>query len=313
MNNTTQMPLISIIVPVYNTAKYLEQCLASICSQTLHDIEILCVNDGSTDDSESIIKKFNSRDSRIHLVNQENLGPCEARKHGIRLARGQYIGFVDSDDYVADDFFASLYAVACKENADIVATASVFTFANNYSFLQKESAITENTPSLSSQERAKLFLITASPCNKIYRANLCQNLLPYYLSRGKEAEDNMFSIPAHILAKKFSVTTHGKYFYRQHDESICHQSICLSAIFNVYKMYSDILSMLHNFKLNHDDYRIYKKHILRRRNSDCYRNSENLPSLADQLSFVWQTHDLGFQIPWLLRKLRSIWRSAVTG
>ena len=104
MNNTTQMPLISIIVPVYNTAKYLEQCLASICSQTLHDIEILCVNDGSTDDSESIIKKFNSRDSRIHLVNQENLGPCEARKHGIRLARGQYIGFVDSDDYVADDF-----------------------------------------------------------------------------------------------------------------------------------------------------------------------------------------------------------------
>lgn len=96
-------PLVSVIIPVYNPGQYLQPCLDSVIRQTLSDIEILCVDDGSTDDSPAILQEYAASDPRIHIIRQENSGPGAARNTGIRAATGKYICFTDSDDYLEPD------------------------------------------------------------------------------------------------------------------------------------------------------------------------------------------------------------------
>lgn len=110
---------VSIIVPVYNVEQYLERCLNSLINQTLQNIEIICINDGSMDNSLSMLKQYAEKDKRIKIINQENKGVSVARNNGIEASQGEYIGFVDSDDYVDLDFFENLYNKAKNENADI--------------------------------------------------------------------------------------------------------------------------------------------------------------------------------------------------
>lgn len=109
---------ISVIVPVYNVEKYLRRCLDSVINQTLKDIEIICVDDGSTDSSFEILKEYAKEDGRIQLIQKENGGLSSARNAGIRVAKGEYIGFVDSDDWIDPNFYEKLYAAAKKYDAD---------------------------------------------------------------------------------------------------------------------------------------------------------------------------------------------------
>jgi len=110
---------ISIIIPVYNVEKYLERCIKSVLSQSLRDIEIFLIDDGSADKSWEIIQKFSKKDKRIVAIQQNNAGAAIARNRGLELAKGEYIGFVDSDDYVDRDYFEELYKTAVKRKADI--------------------------------------------------------------------------------------------------------------------------------------------------------------------------------------------------
>lgn len=110
---------LSIIVPVYNVAEYLERCLNSLINQTLNEIEIICVNDGSTDNSLHILEKFAGLDKRIKIINQKNKGLSGARNTGIKLVQGEYFGFLDSDDWVDLDYFEKLYKRAKNCDADI--------------------------------------------------------------------------------------------------------------------------------------------------------------------------------------------------
>ena len=119
------MAKISVVVPVYNVEAYLERCLDSLINQTLSDIEIICVNDGSTDSSPEKLEEFAKKDSRIKIINQENGGLSAARNTGIEAATGEYIGFVDSDDYVDLDFYEKLYNAATSHNADISCTSII--------------------------------------------------------------------------------------------------------------------------------------------------------------------------------------------
>ena len=102
------MPKISVIIPVYNVEKYLEKCLDSVINQTFKDIEIICVNDGSKDKSEEILKRYSTLDSRIRIINQQNQGLSAARNTGIEHAEGEYISFIDSDDYIDDTLYETL-------------------------------------------------------------------------------------------------------------------------------------------------------------------------------------------------------------
>ena len=114
------MAKVSVIIPVYNTEKYLRRCLDSVCNQTLRDIEIICINDCSTDNSLSILEEYAGNDNRIKLIDfKENKGAAVARNTGIDMAEGKYIGFVDSDDFVDLDFYEKLYTKAVETGADI--------------------------------------------------------------------------------------------------------------------------------------------------------------------------------------------------
>lgn len=112
---------VSIVVPVYNVEEYLRACLESLIGQTLKDIEIICVNDGSTDDSLNILKEYVDKDSRIVIIDQANQGQSVARNNALKIAKGEYMGFVDSDDWVDLNFFEKLYNEAVKNDCDIAA------------------------------------------------------------------------------------------------------------------------------------------------------------------------------------------------
>ncbi|MDU2673331.1 MAG: glycosyltransferase [Clostridium sp.] len=106
------MPEVSIIVPIYNAEKYMEKCIDSILNQTLNDIEVILVNDGSSDNSATIADNYAKNDLRVRVIHQRNSGPSVARNNGIKLATGKYIGFVDSDDYIENTMYERLFNIA---------------------------------------------------------------------------------------------------------------------------------------------------------------------------------------------------------
>ncbi|MBQ9245019.1 glycosyltransferase [bacterium] len=118
--NPSGKPKVSIILPVYNVGKYLRQSLDSLINQTLKDIEIICVDDGSTDDSYDILEEYKEKDSRIKVIHKSNKGTGAARNDGLRLATGECIGFVDPDDWVKPNMFERLYSEIKEKNLDII-------------------------------------------------------------------------------------------------------------------------------------------------------------------------------------------------
>jgi glycosyltransferase involved in cell wall biosynthesis len=118
-------PAVSVIVPVYNTAKYVAETLDSILAQTFQDYEIICINDGSTDDSLSILEKYAARDKRIKIIDQKNQGICHARNNAIAAARGKYIYPLDSDDKIAPTCLQELHRTITTTDAALICTDGV--------------------------------------------------------------------------------------------------------------------------------------------------------------------------------------------
>ena len=169
------MPKVSVIVPVYNVEKFLPRCLDSIINQTLKDIEIICVNDGSPDNCLSILEDYAKKDSRIKIINQENSGPSVSRNKGILVAQGEYIGFVDSDDWLDLDFYEKLYAAAKESDADIAACGiKVYRKYSRVNYMLKYT----KEHCVNDLER-KLYLCdvpeTCNVWNKIYRTTFIKN------------------------------------------------------------------------------------------------------------------------------------------
>ena len=124
-------PKISVLIPIYNTSKYLERCIDSIINQSLKEIEIICVNDGSTDNSLDILKKYKKNDKRIIIINKENGGLTTARNKGIEAARGEYCLNIDSDDWIEQGYLKSLYERAKKDDLDIVVSDILVDYEEN--------------------------------------------------------------------------------------------------------------------------------------------------------------------------------------
>ena len=114
------MPEVSVIIPVYNSEKYVEKCICSVMAQTLPELEIIIINDGSIDESGKILRKLAQKDSRIILLEQENKGVAAARNLGVEKATGKYLTFVDGDDYLQEDYIEKMYSLAEKETLDMV-------------------------------------------------------------------------------------------------------------------------------------------------------------------------------------------------
>ena len=133
------MSLVSIVVPVYNKEKYLQKCLGSIVNQTLKDIEIICVDDGSTDGSLQVLQEFAANDSRIRIVQKENGGLVSARKAGVEVATSEYVGYVDSDDYIEPYMYEKLYETAKEQQVDMV-TCGYF-LEGNYTTIHLDTVV----------------------------------------------------------------------------------------------------------------------------------------------------------------------------
>ena len=114
------MPKVSVLVPIYNVEKYLRQCLDSLINQTLEDIEIICINDGSTDSSPEIISEYQAKDNRVKVINKANSGYGASMNMGVDAATGEYIGIVESDDYAENTMFEKLYNQAKANDLDIL-------------------------------------------------------------------------------------------------------------------------------------------------------------------------------------------------
>ena len=164
---------VSVIVPVYNVGKFLAKCLESLVGQTFKNIEIICINDGSTDNSLEILNSFAGKDERIILVNQPNQGVSKVRNCGLEMARGKFLLFIDGDDYIASDFVEKLYAKACKTGAEITAGNIVYDEEGNLirnNFISKQTFKINKEILVSINEKAS-FAKSVIICGKLFAAD----------------------------------------------------------------------------------------------------------------------------------------------
>lgn len=200
--------------------KYLPKCLESLIKQTLKDIEIICVNDGSIDNSLAILKEFASKDSRIRIIDNQHQGVAKTRNTGIEQSTGEYIGFVDSDDYIDIDFFEKLYNSATKSNSDI-AIASILKHKNffniyNAKYTKEETAITIQDKIKLCEDKKHFFFYA---WNKIYHSGFIkENNIKF--SEGQIYEDVMFAIKALYYSNKIISVYGTKYHYIEHENSL---------------------------------------------------------------------------------------------
>ena len=217
-------PKVSVIVPVFNAADYLAPCLDSLIAQTLKDVEIICVDDGSKDDSWQILQQYAKKDARITIIQQKNKGVGCARNQGIQLARGTYIGFVDADDWVDSDYFEKLYDAALKDNSDIAMTTNVREYSPKGCVRKMTGA---RAPAILSgvDEKGPVALISGIMWNKIYRRAFVEKFgLSCYAPPAYGHDDNYWTFLSVMWCNQISVVDGGYYFYRFVPNSLVHQS-----------------------------------------------------------------------------------------
>lgn len=216
-----QKPEISIIVPIYNVEKYLNKCLDTLISQSFSNIEIICVNDGSTDNSLQIIKNYKENDSRIKIISQENKGVSSARNTGISQTCGQYIFFVDPDDWIDNNTLEIMYHKAKKNNAEIVECDIVE--HRNFKFdktsikrlkLHRYKILTQLKILFGFNYSPKdiknnIFYIRANSINKLYLASFIKENNIKFLDVG--TEDYYFCLECFLNAKRICYIK--KHFY----------------------------------------------------------------------------------------------------
>ena len=212
------MPNLSIITPIYNTQKYLNRCLDSLINQTLKDIEIICINDCSTDNSLEILKEYQNKDKRIKIINlKENKKQGYARNIALNEANGEYIGFIDSDDWIDLNYFEKLYTKAKEHNCDIALATNV-RIGNGIT--KKRLNLKEEKIAYTLQEKIDLSNQAKNPCptNKIYKKELLINNNITF-SEGCFCEDKIFTTKAIYYSNKIISVPDIYYYYFENPTS----------------------------------------------------------------------------------------------
>lgn len=212
------MAKVSVIVPVYNVEKYLKRCLDSLINQTLSDIDIICINDGSKDSSLQILEQYAQKDSRIVIYNQENSGLSVARNTGLEHASGEYIGFVDSDDWVDLDFYEKLYNSAKNNNADIAVADFIREQPNKK---PKRLKLKEEKIYTTPEDKFMICKVHREGCvwNKIYRTEFIHSINLKFVPK-MYYEDRDFTIRSLYFSKKLVTTPNTYYRYFVNPKSI---------------------------------------------------------------------------------------------
>lgn len=206
---TTQSK-ISVIIPVYNASEHLAECLESLLKQTYADFEVICINDGSTDNSSEILNYYQNKDKRIRVFNQENKGTAKAREQGIKNALGEWVVYVDADDYVSVDYLQKLYCHAQKEKSDAVFC---------YYYEDIEGKLKKHKKKIKNIKISKFgkFPYATGAC-KIIKKDFFNKVI--FASNCCFGEDSSISLQIALQKPKISILPEYLYFYRRHLGSV---------------------------------------------------------------------------------------------
>ena len=214
-------PLLSVIVPVYNTKKYLGKCIDSILAQTYSDYELILVDDGSTDGSSEVCDEYAKKSEKIHVIHKENCGLLHTRKVGFDKACGEYISYIDSDDYIEPEMYEYMMEKLCKHNADVAICNMVYEMNGErenfpcYSengFFDKERLVKEIYPNMLYSDDNQKTALPPSLCNKIIRKNVLKKALEDADNTISFGEDALCSFPCLLDAESVYICS-DKYFY----------------------------------------------------------------------------------------------------
>ena len=285
------MPKVSIIVPVYNVEKYLSECLDSIINQTLQDIEILCINDGSTDNSPKILEDYASKDKRIKIINKENSGYGASMNMGIAAATGEYIGIIESDDFAEPEMFEDLYNLATLHNADI-AKSNWYDYLTKYDQKKKfEQFHKEETISVINV-KDKPYILNTFPAiwSAIYKREfLLNDDLKFLETPGASYQDCSFGFKTLALAERIILTTNAYVCYRQDNVNSSIKS--KGKVYAICKEYEEIDRFL-------EKYPEIKKYV----------NTEKLK--RQYFSFLWNATRIDKKfVPEFLEKFHCVFKN----
>lgn len=208
---------VSVIIPVYNTAPYLKECLDSLMNQTLKEIEIICIDDGSTDDSLDILREYEKYDKRMKVIQQNNSGVSVARNQGIEHASGEFIHFMDSDDYISSDTYEFLYNKLQEREFDIIVFGGesfpTNEWCDNNLSTRNTTYYNESFHCLFNESGTRPF-----SCNKLYRTSIIKDNNILFNEKLPLGEDVAFLYLVFPLADTIVFTSEKFYFYRQNTE-----------------------------------------------------------------------------------------------
>ena len=257
--------MISVIIPVYNVEKYLHVCLNSLLKQTYGDLEVICIDDNSSDSSFEILEYFSKKDSRIKILkNGSNKGPGFSRNRGLEIAQGKYISFLDADDWFCKNTYEILINKAEKDNLDLLMFKSIvyyeepreFDMENYYDmeFMDKYEDKIFNHLDL---DKTKLFSIPNAPWNKLYLKSFLDENNIRFPNENLIHEDNPFFYKAIISAKRISLIN--KYLHNRRRRPNSIMTLNNERIFDNIDIMYKILGVFLENKL----YEYYKKEVLK--------------------------------------------------
>ena len=299
------MVKVSIIVPVYNTAKYLSMCIESLINQTLKDIEIILINDGSTDNSESIIKKY--KDKRIKYISQKNEGIGKTRNLGIEKTNGEYLAFIDSDDYIEPNFCEVMYNKAIKDECDIV----ICDYYKDINERLEEVKFASFKDTNLKENPEIINLINLGPCNKIYKKDLFKNQKNRFVENLKY-EDAPFVCRLLLSAKKIGKIDECLAHYVIHEKS--ETTTRDERIFDILKITDIIVKDLEKYDYMHEaminlavmiltDYTIQQRYIKNKISRNKFIDMAF--RYLDNLDSKWRRCNYLNEFSYLKRKVKS--------
>lgn len=256
------MVKVSVIIPIYNVEKYIEDCICSVLKQTLREIEIICVNDGTKDNSMSIVDKYKEQDDRIIIVNKENGGLSSARNAGLDCATGEYVYFLDSDDMIADNMLESLYNLASKDDLDnIYFDAEAIYESSEVEKQYPQYKTYYCRPGIFAEVQSGPELFARMENFKYYRPSAClqmpkRSLLDKNNIRFKEGiihEDQLFSIQVILLSERAKHIAIPYYMRRVRSESIMTSEQEFRSSYGYYICLKEYQEFLKQFNFQYPD------------------------------------------------------------
>ena len=234
--------LITVIIPVYNKEKYIKKTMDSIMNQTYKNLEIIIINDGSTDNSRNVCEEFARKDKRIILINTENHGAGHARNLGIKRAKGKYISFIDADDYIDKDYYKILYNMIVQNNADMAECRYLRVAENEDKTVAQRSGTCRV---ISNIEELKIlygkdiekYTNAVIMCNKLFKSELLDDT---YYPENRKIDDEFITYKLIYKSKKIAVTDDILYYYVQGNDSVMRNDFKEKRVIDTIDVYDEV-------------------------------------------------------------------------